>query len=73
MALHGAHEVDGAPPRAAEDPFDRSLEALVLVADTETNALEPAGGQPARKLESERLCLSIADIDADHPSRCPNS
>ena len=42
----------------------RSVGALLVVAGTETHAVEAGGAQPARELEPERLCLGLAETDA---------
>jgi hypothetical protein len=58
--VHGA-----ALPRAGQDASDRVLEALVVVADGELDAVQAAGAQPAQKLGPERLGLDLAEVDAD--------
>jgi len=67
MPVHVSDEVDPAAlPGAAEDPGDRRLQALVLVADREPHAIEPATDERSQELDPEGLGLRLADVDLDH-------
>jgi hypothetical protein len=67
VAVHVSDEVHTAAlPRRVEDPRDRRLQALVMIADDQPQALQAAGPEAAQKLRPERLGLDLAEVQADH-------